>query len=251
MGAKFSAFALEEVQACAEFCDVISFDDYQPRLDPATWGFLNQFGKPAILAEFGFAATDRGGFSGGLAPVASQAAKALSYGLKVQDAMTNPDFVGANWYEYVDDPITGSISIGENTAWGFVSVTDSPYPELTAFASSVNTMLYGWRTSALASSEPDAAVVTGITPSRAIVGGSDFLLRVSGSNFAASSIVQWNGSGRQTLVAGTNQLWAVVSASDIAAAGAAQVTVFTPAPGGGTSNAQTFSVQLMAEQGRR
>jgi hypothetical protein len=37
-------------------------------------------------------------------------------------------------------------------------------------------------------------------------------------------------------------LTAAVSAADIAAAGTAQVTVLSPAPGGGTSNAQTFTI---------
>ncbi len=38
------------------------------------------------------------------------------------------------------------------------------------------------------------------------------------------------------------QLQAAIPASDIAGVGSAQVTVFNPAPGGGTSNAQTFTI---------
>jgi hypothetical protein len=37
-------------------------------------------------------------------------------------------------------------------------------------------------------------------------------------------------------------LTAAITAADIATAGSASVTVFTPAPGGGTSNAQTFTI---------
>jgi hypothetical protein len=37
-------------------------------------------------------------------------------------------------------------------------------------------------------------------------------------------------------------LRAAIPASDIATAGTAQVTVFTPAPGGGTSNALTLTI---------
>jgi 6-phosphogluconolactonase len=55
--------------------------------------------------------------------------------------------------------------------------------------------------------------------------------------------VRWNGSARPTAGNGSvNGLSAQISASDIAAAGTAVVTVFNPAPGGGTSNPLTFTI---------
>ena len=64
-----------------------------------------------------------------------------------------------------------------------------------------------------------------------------------GSNFVAGSVVRWNGSDRPTTTNGTvNSLTAQISASDIAAAGTAVVTVFNPAPGGGSSNSLTFTI---------
>ena len=66
-------------------------------------------------------------------------------------------------------------------------------------------------------------------------------LTVIGQNFVASSVVRWNGSDRPTTSDGINGLVAQISASDIAAAGTAAVTVFNPAPGGGTSNSLTFT----------
>jgi 6-phosphogluconolactonase len=59
----------------------------------------------------------------------------------------------------------------------------------------------------------------------------------------ASSVARWNGSDRPTAGSGSvNGLTAQISASDIAAAGTAVVTVFNPAPGGGTSNPLTFTI---------
>ncbi|HEV3219649.1 MAG TPA: beta-propeller fold lactonase family protein [Candidatus Acidoferrales bacterium] len=59
----------------------------------------------------------------------------------------------------------------------------------------------------------------------------------------ANSVVRWNGSDRPTASNGTfNGLIAQISASDIAAAGTAEVTVFNPAPGGGSSNSLTFTI---------
>jgi YVTN family beta-propeller protein len=71
----------------------------------------------------------------------------------------------------------------------------------------------------------------------------DNQLAVVGNNFVASSVVRWNGSDRPTTSNGSiNGLVAQISASDIAAAGTAQVTVFNPGPGGGSSNSLTFTI---------
>ncbi|MFQ5778452.1 MAG: hypothetical protein ACE5IP_10650 [Terriglobia bacterium] len=47
---------------------------------------------------------------------------------------------------------------------------------------------------------------------------------------------------RRNALAGTNQVTAAISAEDIARAGTADVTVVNPPPGGGTSNAATFTI---------
>jgi len=76
-----------------------------------------------------------------------------------------------------------------------------------------------------------------------LVNGANNQLLVIGPNtFAAGSVVRWNGSDRPTTNDGINSLTAQISATDIAAAGAAVVTVFNPAPGGGTSNSLTFAI---------
>ncbi len=71
----------------------------------------------------------------------------------------------------------------------------------------------------------------------------DNQLMVSGLNFVAGSVVRWNGTDRPTTSNGSiNGLVAQISASDIAAAGTAAVTVFNPPPGGGSSNTVTFTI---------
>jgi YVTN family beta-propeller protein len=68
-------------------------------------------------------------------------------------------------------------------------------------------------------------------------------LTVQGLNFVASSVVRWNGTDQPTTLGSNNGiLVAQVSASDIAAAGTAAVTVFNPPPGGGSSNSLTFTI---------
>ena len=54
--------------------------------------------------------------------------------------------------------------------------------------------------------------------------------------------MDWNGSSRTTTIVSSTQATALITAADIATAGTASVTVVSPAPGGGTSNAQTFTI---------
>ena len=57
--------------------------------------------------------------------------------------------------------------------------------------------------------------------------------------------MRWNGSDRPSTYNAAivvNAVTAQISASDIAAAGTALVTVFNPAPGGGSSNSLTFTI---------
>jgi Tol biopolymer transport system component len=72
--------------------------------------------------------------------------------------------------------------------------------------------------------------------------GPAFTLTVNGSNFVPASVVKWNGSSRATTFINSSQLAAQIGAFDVAAAGQAEVTVFTPSPGGGTSGALAFTI---------
>ena len=68
---------------------------------------------------------------------------------------------------------------------------------------------------------------------------------VGGQNFTASSVVLWNGSDQPTTLvsnSGGTQLTAQISASDIAAPGTAEITVFNPAPDGGSSSPLPFTI---------
>lgn len=90
-----------------------------------------------------------------------------------------------------------------------------------------------------------APSLSSLSPSSATVGGVAFTLTVTGSNFVTSSGVQWNGSARTTTFVSSTQLQAAIGAADIAAAGTASITVVTPTPGGGTSTARTFTINLL------
>jgi subtilisin family serine protease len=87
-----------------------------------------------------------------------------------------------------------------------------------------------------------APAITSLSPVSATAGGPAFTLTVNGTSFTSASVVRWNGSSRTTTFVSATQITAAIAAADIAAAGTAQITVFTPAPGGGTSGAVGFLV---------
>jgi hypothetical protein len=87
-----------------------------------------------------------------------------------------------------------------------------------------------------------APVASSLSPSTATAGGPAFMLVVNGSGFVPSSVVRWNGGTRSTTFVSGTELQASITAADIAAAGSVPVTVVTPAPGGGTSTALTFTI---------
>lgn len=64
---------------------------------------------------------------------------------------------------------------------------------------------------------------------------------MDGTNFISSSTVDWNGSNRSTTYVSSTQITASITAADIATGETANVTVVNPAPGGGTSQASTFT----------
>ncbi len=87
-----------------------------------------------------------------------------------------------------------------------------------------------------------APALTALNPSSAVAGRQGFTLTATGSNLISGSVLRWNGADRTTTFVSGTQLAASIPASDIAAAGSAQVAVFNPSPGGGTSTALTFAI---------
>ncbi len=85
-------------------------------------------------------------------------------------------------------------------------------------------------------------VLNNISPASKTAASGAFTLTVNGSSFSSASAINWNGSSLATTFISSGQLTASVPAANIASTGSASVTVFTPAPGGGTSSAASFTI---------
>lgn len=84
-----------------------------------------------------------------------------------------------------------------------------------------------------------------ISPTSAAAGSAAVTLTVTGTNFLSGglgSVVRWNGVNLATQYVSPTQLTATLTEANLGASGTAAVTVFNPAPGGGTSAAQPFTV---------
>jgi RHS repeat-associated protein len=87
-----------------------------------------------------------------------------------------------------------------------------------------------------------APLTISITPSSVLLGSGNTLLTVNGTNFVTTSTISFSGIPLPATYINSNQLTATIPASNLVTAGYDSVTITNPAPGGGVSNAQTFSV---------
>jgi hypothetical protein len=96
----------------------------------------------------------------------------------------------------------------------------------------------------VAQSNPVPLVNQPLVPTSVVPGSPGLTLTVNGTGFVSTSVVNWNGAALATTFVTSSKLSATVPASDVAVATTASVTVFSPAPGGGTSNAVPFTVTV-------
>ncbi len=145
LGCRFAGYSPEVLEAAAKYSDVFSFNIYRLGIETKEWAVLDPWDKPVIIGEFHFGAVDRGAFDIGLIGVADQQGRAKAYQNYLKSVLTHPKFIGAHWFQYTDQPTSGRAGDGENGNVGFVSITDTPYPELIEAAREIHAKMYPLR----------------------------------------------------------------------------------------------------------
>ncbi|MDI9585828.1 MAG: beta-galactosidase [Acidobacteriota bacterium] len=142
LGPRFAISPDDVVMVAKDYCDVVSYNIYgrAPSIISRSKQ-IERLGKPVVIGEFHFGALDRGMFHTGLGPVGSQEERGEQYSEYIRTALEQPWCVGAHWFIYADQALTGRFD-GENYNIGMVSVTDTPYPELTGAATQINHAAY-------------------------------------------------------------------------------------------------------------
>jgi hypothetical protein len=142
LGDRYQSFYYPEVvRASVPYVDVASTN-----LN-STWNdgtFLRSYldslhalsGKPVIVSEFYMAAAqNRSGnknTKGTFPRVATQAERAKAIGNTLKRLVRLPYVVGADWFQYYDEPPHGRKLDGEDYNFGLVDINDRPYTEVTA-----------------------------------------------------------------------------------------------------------------------
>ncbi len=128
LGGRFAVSTPETVAACAQYCDVLSFNFYTPTpQDGYDFAALRALDKPLLVSEFHFGSRDRGPFWGGAMEVPREEDRGPAYARFLKAAVDEPMIVGAHWFQYLDQPVTGRLLDGENGHFGLVGVTDVPW----------------------------------------------------------------------------------------------------------------------------
>ncbi len=141
LGVRYKGYALPAViRGQWGYTDAVSINTYvsDARLDRDLFESLHQDsgGQPVMIGEYSFHALD--GRSGNrntfgfAAQVPDQLARAEGYKLMTERLASVPYIVGADWFQWSDEPPSGRIMDGEDVNFGIVDVDDREYDTLVA-----------------------------------------------------------------------------------------------------------------------
>ncbi|HSJ23860.1 MAG TPA: IPT/TIG domain-containing protein, partial [Longimicrobiales bacterium] len=114
-------------------------------------------------------------------------------------------------------------------------------PSATLLAIAAAMVLTGCQEAAAPLRAPEP-VITAITPDTVLYGSQSVVIRVAGRGFHPETQVRFNDTGIATRFLSTEELEATVPGSLLYGESTADITAFTPAPGGGASQSQQLRV---------
>ncbi|ANQ50455.1 beta-agarase [Flammeovirga sp. MY04] len=130
------------MKSAAQYCDILSFNKYEYSVKHVS--LPEDVDMPILIGEFHFGAIDRGSFHPGVKVAKDQNDRGEKYISYIQSALNHPNIIGAHWFQYTDQPLTGR-GDGENYNVGLVDVTDQPYQEVVDKFREINYQLYDYR----------------------------------------------------------------------------------------------------------
>ena len=143
LGMRWAWIATDDLLAGSDACDVFSLNTYNFSVDPDTVRRAAEAsGRPVLIGEFHFGATDRGLPASGLKGVWTQADRGRAYQYFVEQASALPDVIGTHYFQWNDQPLLGRFD-GENWQVGVVDGCHQPYPEFVAAAQETHGRVYG------------------------------------------------------------------------------------------------------------
>ena len=143
LGSKCDYLSADIIEGMKGSVDVISLNRYAKSLD-ADFALLDNYDFPFYLSEFGSSSARGNDFAAGAAGsmADTQAGRAVICESILRQAIGNKNCVGAHFFRFYDDPVTGSYKDGANGNYGLCDISDTPYTELVQMFQRVNQDIY-------------------------------------------------------------------------------------------------------------
>lgn len=131
LGIRFGKIPEDEIlEICKDVFDVFSFNCYDLVPPKASMDrVLEVTGLPMIIGEYHAGTVDRG-MAQALVQVENQEERGVAYKLYTEQAFNHPGLIGAAYFQWSDQDLTGRAYDGENYNCGLVDVTDRPYKHM-------------------------------------------------------------------------------------------------------------------------
>jgi hypothetical protein len=141
LGMRYGGHPPEEMSRAARAFDVYSINiyEYAPKREDIERAY-KLAGKPVLVGEFHIGTPGRG-LAAGLRQALDLKERGNAYRYYVEQAFAMPEFIGAHWFQWMDEPVTGR-GDGENYNIGFVDITDRPYTDMVEAAKETHSRMY-------------------------------------------------------------------------------------------------------------
>ncbi len=129
LGLRYAWISSELCYRAGKAFDVFSINGYNFPGPPETAEITRRSGKPVMIGEFHFGATDRGLPANGIQGAENQKARGEAYRYYVEQGLARPELIGIHYFLLNDQLITGRFD-GENYNVGILDITCQPYYDM-------------------------------------------------------------------------------------------------------------------------
>lgn len=147
LGLRYAWISSELCYRAGAYFDVFSINGYSFPGPPETAEIFRRSGKPVLIGEYHFGATDRGLPATGIQGAENQEARGEAYRYYLEQGFARPELIGIHYFQWMDQPVFGRFD-GENYNIGFLDICMKPYNELTEQATLSHERMYNVATGA-------------------------------------------------------------------------------------------------------
>jgi hypothetical protein len=141
LGMRYAWISSDLLYKAGDRFDVFSINGYGNPGPPKTEEIARISGKPVMIGEFHFGATDRGLPATGIQGALTQEERGKAYRYYLEQGLARPELIGIHYFQWLDQPVFGRFD-GENYNIGFMDICNRPYKELTEAAIKSHSKMY-------------------------------------------------------------------------------------------------------------